>query len=195
MRAEFEYEDFEIDFRVPLGEGGFGAVYKATKKNTDQIYAIKRIRTDVLNEEEIQNKELLNECENSTKLFGYFRDNIYFYFVMEKCDCSLDKKINEQNNLNIKEIKEILEQLNNVFQIMYINGIIHRDINPNNILIKKLENNKNLYKLTDFGLSKQLTKSRKATTIAGTIDYIAPEIKNNLDIDKSRFMEYWNSYS
>ena len=125
MRSEFKYEDFEIDFRVPLGEGGFGAVYKATKKNTNKIYAIKRIKNEYLKDEEIQNMELLNECENSTKLFGYFKDNNYFYFVMEKCDCSLAQIINEKR-LNVKEIKEILEQLNNVFKLMYDNAIIHR---------------------------------------------------------------------
>ena len=32
MRSEFKYEDFDIDFKDPLGEDGFGAVYKATKK-------------------------------------------------------------------------------------------------------------------------------------------------------------------
>ena len=40
---EFRYEDFEIDFIKPLGEGGFGAVYKAIKKNSNEVYAIKRI--------------------------------------------------------------------------------------------------------------------------------------------------------
>ena len=60
--------------------------------------------------------------------------------------------------LNINEIKEILKQLNNEFKIMYNNTIIHRDIKPENFLIKKLENNKYLYKLTDYGFSKQLTQ-------------------------------------
>ena len=74
---------------------------------------------------------------------------------------------------------------------MYDNAIIHRDIKPENILIKKLENNKYLYKLTDYGFSKQLTQSYKASTIVGTNDYIAPEIKNNLDIDKSK-VDLWS---
>jgi serine/threonine protein kinase len=51
----------------------------------------------------------------------------------------------EKKKLNIKEIKELLEQLNNAFKIMYINSIIHRNIKPENILIKKLKNKNNLY--------------------------------------------------
>ena len=191
MNSKFKYEDFEIDIREPLGEGGFGAVYKATEKNTGKIYAIKRIKIEDLNEEEIKIMELLNECENSIKLIGYFKEKNFYYLIMEKCDYSLDKKIKEKKKLNIKEIKELLEQLNNVFKIMYNNGIIHRDIKPNNILIKKLEDNKNLYKLTDFGLSKELTESFKASTVAGTEYYMAPEIKYNLNIDKSK-VDLWS---
>ena len=155
MNSEFKFEDFEIDFREPLGRGRFGDVYKVTEAKTDNIYAIKRIKIEDLNEEEIKNMKLLNECENSITLFGYFKENNFFYLIMEKCDSNLDKIINDKKKLNIKEIKEILEQLNNVFKIMYKNKIIHRNIKPNNILIKKLENDKNIYKLADFGLLTQ----------------------------------------
>ena len=85
--------------------------------------------------------------------------------------------------LNINEIKEILKQLNNEFKIMYDNTIIHRDIKLENILIKKLENNKYLYKLTDYGFSKQLTQSHKAQSEFGINDYISPEIKISLNIN------------
>ena len=41
MDTIFKFDDFEIDFRKPLGEGGFSAVYKATEKNSGKVYAIK----------------------------------------------------------------------------------------------------------------------------------------------------------
>ncbi len=110
---------------------------------------------------------------------------------MELCDFSLEELLTNKKKFNIKEIKEILMQLNNVFKVMYNKAIIHRDINPKNILIKKLENNKYLYKLTDYGLSKQLTQKHRASTYAGTINYIAPEIIKNLDIDKSK-VDLWS---
>ena len=120
---EFRFEDFEFDFKKPLGEGGFGAVYKATRKNSNEIYAIKRIPIDDLNENEIQenqeiiNMNLLNECKNSIKFFGYFQEENFIYLIMELCDCSLNEII-KTKNFNAKEIKEILEQLNNVFCII-----------------------------------------------------------------------------
>ena len=76
-----------------------------------------------------------------------------------------------------------------VFEVVNDIKIIHRGIKPENILIKKVENNKYLYKLTDYGLSKQLSENHKSSAFAGTIDYIAPEIKNEL------IYGAWNSYS
>ena len=110
---------------------------------------------------------------------------------MELCDGNLAQKIKEKKTFTIKEIKELLEQLNNVFKIMNDNAIIHRDIKPENILIKNLENNKYLYKLTDYGFSKFLTQSHKAQSEKGTEGYIAPEIINDPDGDKSK-VDLWS---
>ena len=39
---KFEYDNFIIDYKNPLGQGGFGDVFKATEKKTGKVYAIKR---------------------------------------------------------------------------------------------------------------------------------------------------------
>ena len=101
----------------------------------------------------------MNKCENSIHYYGFFIKENLIYLIMELCDGNLNQIIKDKK-LNIKEIKEILEQLNKVFKLMYDNNIIHRDIKPENILIKKLDNNKYLYKLTD-GLSICLSDSHK----------------------------------
>ena len=95
----YKFDDFEIDFKKPLGEGGGGAVYKATEKNNGKIYAIKRIKE--LNEEEIENMLFMNECENSIKYYGFFTDQKYIYLIMELCDCNLEQIINEKKIFNI----------------------------------------------------------------------------------------------
>ena len=46
MNTKFKYDDFEIDFKKPLGKGGFGDVYKAKEKSSEKEYAIKRIPID-----------------------------------------------------------------------------------------------------------------------------------------------------
>ena len=191
MNTKFKFDDFEIDFSKRLGKGGFGDVYKAIQKNSGKVYAIKRILNKDYKDEEINNMlTVMNKSENSIKYFGFFIKDNLIYLIMELCDCSLEQIITEKK-LNEKEIKEILEQLNDVFKIMNENSIIHRDIKPENILIKKLENNKFLYKLSDYGLSKKLAQSHKASTHAGTSEQIAPEIKKNLNIDKTK-VDLWS---
>ena len=107
--TEFSFEDFEIDFRNPLGEGGVGTVFKATEKNTGKVYAVKRFSIDVLNIQEIDNMLLMNKCENSIKYFGSFKDKKLIYLIMEICDYSL-AQITKNKKLDVKEIKEILEK-------------------------------------------------------------------------------------
>ena len=111
MDTKYKFDDFEIDFKKPLGKNGFGDVYKAIEKKTGKIYAIKRIKINELNEEEIKKMILMNKCENSIKYYGYFKEEKLTYLIMELCDCSLAQII-EDKKLNVKEIKEILEQLN-----------------------------------------------------------------------------------
>ena len=55
LNTKFKFEDFKIDFKNPLGRGGFGDVYKAIEKKTKKVYAIKRIPIEKLEDEEINN--------------------------------------------------------------------------------------------------------------------------------------------
>ena len=82
MNTKFKFNDFEIDYKKPLGEGGFSAVYKATHKNTGKVYAIKRFSIDILEDEEINNMLTLNKCENSIKYYGYFIEENYIYILL-----------------------------------------------------------------------------------------------------------------
>ena len=190
MWNNFQLSDFEIDFNNPIFKGTVSSIYKSLDKNEKKEYAIKRISVSVFKEEEIissiNDMIIMNECENSTKFFGYFKDDNYFYIIMELCEFSLDKIINEKKG-DIKELKEIIEQLNNALKIMQDNGIIHQNIKPENILIKKSENNKNIYKLTDY----RLLKIFKENNNKETFEYIAPEIRNNLNDSKLK-VDLWS---
>ena len=65
---EFKIEDFEIDLKKPLGKGGFGSVYKATKKDSNEVYAIKRISIENINERE---SYWIAFYESNNRKFGY----------------------------------------------------------------------------------------------------------------------------
>ena len=171
-----------------IGEGGFGKVYGGVKKDTNEKRAIKiidkeKIRADYMKEffvyisdeeKKAHINDLLNEIknmilmernnENSVKFYECFETKDEFAIIMELCDDNLIKYVvSNKGTFNSEEIKEMLVQLNNSFKIMHKNRLVHRDLKLENILVKK-ENKRIIYKITDYGLSKQLlTISKKLT--------------------------------
>ena len=196
-----------------LGEGAFGKVYKVVKKDTKEKRAIKLIDIKKYKEnyqemnyespsdekiqkyieiiiKEIKALQLMEgknqENENSVKLYEYYNYNEEIAIVMELCNENLAKMLTNKI-FTMSEIKEILNQLNNSFKIMNENKMAHRDLKPQNILVKyKNENDKNdfIIKLSDYGEANKLTMTRKAfNSFHGTLSFMAPEILNGEPYD------------
>ena len=128
----------------------------------------------------------MKECENSCKYYADFKDNDYYYIIMEKCDGDLTDLLKTyKNGLPENLIKIILKQLNKAFKMMKNKNIIHRDLKPQNIFFNK----DNHIKIGDFSFSKQLINTNKAITRLGSENYI-PEIINNQSYDYR--IDIWN---
>ena len=193
---------------IEIKEKIFNEVYKAQKikysVNNTTIY----IGTNLKNNEKIVIKELkynenfneedwLNECENmkkfecknSVKLIDKFKLKDHYYIIMEYCDYNLEEFLNiliKKNNLviSIEDIKEIMKQFNIILKKIINDKGVHRDIKPQNILVKIEKNGQYTIKLGDYGFSKILQKSY-FSSVLGTMYYEAPEIKfSNFDEEK-----------
>ena len=70
----------------------------------------------------------------------------------------------------------VAKQLFQVLDSMHTNGIFHRDIKLENILINGFVDGAPLIKLSDFGFTIKLNESDKLTNRVGTYYYMAPEI-------------------
>jgi len=104
---------------------------------------------------------------------------------MELCDGNLLHYIerNKKNkNLDIKEIKNILDQLNNSFKIMHEKEILHRAIKPENILYKEYNNSKIIFKL-------KLTDNCCLLKDSGKIEMSDILLHNNLCISASEVLK------
>ena len=182
---EIRYDDYiqYYEIKDEIGRGQFGEVFKGINKKSGEIRAIKiiRIKNDMkyINNELNNMKICSNENDNSVKYYEIFYYKDKLVIVMELCDSTLKKILDERKEgFTSEQIFNIMSQLNNTFKIMYKNKIIHRDIKLDNILIKYKDNNDSninfIVKLTDYGISKQLENTN--TTNMGTNETMAPEI-------------------
>ena len=173
------YEILEV-----LGEN-MGSTLKVRHKESNNIYVMKKIFIKNIDENKIkaiQNEaEILSTINNEfiVKYIDSFKDNNYFYIIMEYCENSdLRNFIN-----NHKKKNQLIGQDVILFMLLDIctglkeihnKNIIHRDLKPDNIFISKDFK----IKIGDFGISKILNDYAK--TKKGTKEYSAPEmIKEN----------------
>ena len=169
-----EYSNFER-----IGSGTFGNIYKAQNKETKYYVAIKEIDKERYDNSTNEESEIMNKIktENSVSVIETIDTKEYYYIVMELCDCNLEEYIlKREKKLSIKEIREVLTQLNNTFKIMQKENIIHRDLKPSNILISFNRLDKCLIKLSDYGSSKELNKTLKTLSYKGTTLTMSPEM-------------------
>ena len=167
-----------------IGEWSLGKVYEV--RDNGSIYAGKKIPKYKLKgkrEIEAYDKELdilreLKICENSIKLYSDKEDENDKILILELCNCKLEEMIQKSpNGLDENMIYAIMDQLNNVFELLYKKNIIHRDIKPSNIMIKYIDdsnNSKFIPKINDYGLSREINDY--ISTGCGNSIYMAPEI-------------------
>ena len=177
----------EYNFIKELGSGAFGSVFLGENKKTKEKVAIKKIyHKNMTDEQKIKVKNevtnmMMMKCSNSIEFKDMFRDNDYYYIIMELCDCNLEEYIKEKGGLNSLQVLPILNQLNKAFEIMVKYGIIHGDLKADNILLKYTDSDKKnfIVKIGDFGLSYELSCSGYADNHLGNIYTAAPEIFSN----------------
>ncbi|XP_058096014.1 G-type lectin S-receptor-like serine/threonine-protein kinase SD2-5 [Magnolia sinica] len=185
MPRKFSYEDLRIatdDFRVKLGEGGFGSVFKGILEDDTKI-AVKQM-------EKIGQgmKEFLAEVEtlgnihhfNLVQLIGFCAERSHRLLVYEyMSNGSLDHWIFSENKnqvLNWQTRKKIIHDIAKGLAYLHEEcrqRIVHLDIKPQNILLDDSFS----AKVSDFGLSKLMDRdqSQVQTTMRGTPGYLAPE--------------------
>ncbi len=163
-----------------LGSGGFADVYLGENIHLGTKVAIKIIGKNGLSPAETEGfiKEaktisLLNH-PNIVKVLDFgIRDNIP-YLVMDYMPGSLRQKHPKGVKLLEQVVVSYVKQLAGALQHAHDNGIIHRDVKPENVLLR---NKTQELCLTDFGIAVQAqrTQSQTEKDIIGTLPYMSPE--------------------
>lgn len=179
------FSEFEIIQEI--GAGGFGEVHKAKLNSTGEIVAIKFIHTNKLNDDELRrfSREIkihkqLNH-QNIIGVLSYDTESSRPYYIMPLAENNFNQLIVDyrMDNLGSMPEDEILfyfMQILDGIEYAHSEGVIHRDLNPKNILV--FNDGRNL-KISDFGFGK-ITNSESRTltrtqTALGNEIYTAPE--------------------
>ncbi|AFZ03820.1 serine/threonine protein kinase with WD40 repeats [Calothrix sp. PCC 6303] len=171
--------------RVLSDEGGFGRTYLAEDiDKLNELCVIKQLAPKAegswalkkaieLFQKEAKRLQELGEHPQIPTLLAYFEQDSYLYLVQQFIDGQnllreLDTRRRGKTNQSPYtegEIQEILLNLLPVLKFVHEHGVIHRDIKPQNIMLRKSDQRLNLI---DFGSSKQFTvrvQSKTGTSI------------------------------
>ena len=175
----------KFEIRRKIGSGASGDVYEAFDTGLKRLVALKiqfaRLAADPQMREMFvseASKAAHLEHPNIVKVFdsGQFHDRPYF--VMEYLpERSLKRLLREEGNLDPAQALNISLQIARALTFAHaqIEGFIHRDIKPDNILFDQ----HGIPKVTDFGIARGSAGSSQNVTIGygpvGTPEYMAPE--------------------
>jgi serine/threonine protein kinase len=163
-----------------LGRGSFSTVVMAKQEHTGRIVAIKVLSRHLLVEQDLVNNFMREitifsklSHPNILRFYEILSDNDMIYVVMEYCaHKTLQDLIGEYGGLGESAAKTYVAQLASAIHYMHDNGVAHRDIKLENILL----DDKDCLKLSDFGFSRESLSGDLCTTTVGSPIYACPEI-------------------
>nr|XP_009293973.1 serine/threonine-protein kinase 32B isoform X1 [Danio rerio] len=176
--AEVNFDHFQI-LRA-IGKGSFGKVCIVQKKDTKKMYAMKYMnKLKCVERNEVRN--VFKELQIMQNLEHPFLVNFWYSFQDEEdmfmvVDLLLggDLRYHLQQNVHFTEstVKHYVCEIALALHYLRNKRIIHRDIKPDNILLDEHGH----AHLTDFNIAAIVKEDLKATSIAGTKPYMAPEL-------------------
>jgi serine/threonine protein kinase len=179
----------------PLGKGGMGEVYLAGDTKLDRKVALKLLPAEFTNHKD-RLRRFVREAKAASSLNHPNIITIHeigeadgaHFIATEFIEGQTLKQFMRRSRMALPEILDVSMQAANALQAAHAAGIVHRDIKPDNIMLRP----DGIVKVLDFGLAKLTEKSEQANpagseidtmiraqtrpgTVMGTIDYMSPE--------------------
>jgi len=192
-------ENYRIE--LVLGQGGMAAVYKATDLKLQRQVAIKIMHPHLASQTSFQQRFLQEaraaaslDHPNIVRVLSFNNTENNLFLVMELIIGGnlrqYVKRLHEENKfVDYQEAIEVIRQLAEALDYAHRQGMVHRDLKPDNVILKPDPDGERLnYRpiVTDFGLAKLTSSGENAITDQqpiGTYPYMSPEqtLAENVD--------------
>src|SRR3954454_21532939 len=165
-----------------IGQGGMGRVYLARDTRLNRSVALKILEPERMNNPRaiarFQREARVGaqlQHENLVRIYDFGEANGRFFLVMEYIEGkTISALITSQGPMPAPTAARLARQIALGLEHAHRKGLIHRDVNPYNILV----NHDAIAKLADLGLAIDLAEEERVTregATVGTFDYVAPE--------------------
>ena len=169
----------------PLGEGGMGAVFRATDRHTSRVVALKLLQPDVANDpQQVERfrRELavlrgLDHPNLVRLLDGSFTDGEPF-LVFDVVDGKSLEAAMAAGAMPVARALDVAAQIAEALGVLHAHAIAHRDIKPSNVMVRPTGQ----ICLLDFGIAKHygdaartMDRVTQAGYVVGTVQYMPPE--------------------
>src|SRR5579864_1581310 len=164
-----------------LGQGGMGAVYKARDRELDRLVAVKVIRPELAGQIEILQRfkqELILARKvthrNVIRIFDLGEGDGIKFITMEYLEGrDLKSLLTEEGKLAPDRAIEIVQQVCLALEAAHAEGVVHRDLKPQNIMVDQ----QGRASVMDFGIARSLEFGGATQTgaLIGTPEYMSPE--------------------
>ncbi len=164
-----------------VGKGGMGVLYRGFDPVLDREVAIKLMHADFSEDTEQMRPRFYREARAAAKLnhrnivtiFEFAEESNVPYIVMEFLKgTSLGSRLHAQPPLTLDDKLNVMAQLCDGLAYAHEQGVVHRDVKPDNVFI--LEDGS--VKLLDFGIAKLTTSTlTRQGDVLGSASYMSPE--------------------
>ena len=181
----YKLEDF-------IGQGGMSLVYRAVDIRTGHSVAVKILKSEYNSDKEFLERfqreaqaASLMSHHNLVNLLDVGVEGEYRYLVLEYVNGNTLKDIiRQKGRLNYQTAIQITIRILSALQHAHDNGIIHRDIKPQNVLIHADGH----VKVSDFGIARMTNAFTisKGDTVVGSVHYSSPEQATGSVVEATR---------
>jgi len=168
---------------APLGEGGMGVVYRARDRDLGDIVALKLVRSEAMQNDPNALERFKDEVRLARRIshrnvarthdFGEV-DGVYYVTMEYVAGTPLKELLKTRGRLPVDATVSVGKQLCRALEAAHEQGIIHRDVKPQNIVVAP----DGLVKVMDFGIARAVERKKGMTQtglVVGTPEYMAPE--------------------